>query len=314
MININQIDFDHDNDGTLETLAQGFDTNGDGIADNWQMQTDLDGDGIADQTNIIQELDTDGNGVIDNWEVQTDLDGDLIPDEIVYFQDTDLDGIPDTPYDNQDVSYNDDSIIGDPVDDMEHWHQQTYKDTCAITSQEFILDDLTGLDFSEDELRQEALDNGWYTDGGGTPLECIGNILESHGIPIEKEYGCTLEDLSDKLAQGEKVMVAIDADEIWNPNEIDLDEVLANAYGMPGQGVNHAVQVIGIDNSDPNNPMVILNDPGHPDGQGMTVPADQFINAWQDGDGYMVSTIGVASGETPDLGFEANTVGTINKN
>ncbi|ACK70842.1 conserved hypothetical protein [Gloeothece citriformis PCC 7424] len=270
------ISLDLDNDGIFETLAQEFDIDGDGIADTWQLSTDLDGDEIPDQTSIIHGIDTDGDGFLD---------------ETAYFQDTDLDGIPDTPYDTQDVSY-DNGMIGDPVDDMEHWHQQTYQDTCAIASQEFILDDLTGLDFSEDQLRQEAIDNGWYTAGGGTPLDCIGNLLESHGIPIEKEYGCTLEDLSDKLAQGEKVIVAIDADEIWYPDQPDQDDILANAFGMPGQGVNHAVQVIGIDNSNPDNPMVILNDPGCPNGQGTMIPAAQFVNAWEDSNNYMVSTTG----------------------
>jgi hypothetical protein len=31
-------------------------------------------------------------------------------------------------------------------------------------SQEFVLDDLTEHEFTEDELRQEVEDNGWYTE------------------------------------------------------------------------------------------------------------------------------------------------------
>ena len=300
---------DLDADGTLETLAQGFDTDGDGVADTWQLQTDSDGDGIADQTTVIQGIDTDGDGIPDTWQVQTDLNNDGIPDETAYFQDTDGEGIPDTPNDDQNVGSNDDSTIGDPADDMEHWHQQTHDDTCAVVSQEFILNELTGQNFGEDELQQEACDNGWYTPGGGTPLECMGNLLEAHGIPVERETGCSLQDISDKLANGEKVMVAIDAEEIWYPDQVDQDDALANAFGMPGQGVNHAVQVIGIDNSDPNNPMVILNDSGSPNGQGDMVPADRFVDAWDDSNNYMVSTTGVATGETPHLGLAEQSVG-----
>ena len=72
---------------------------------------------------------------------------------------------------------------------------------------------------------------------------------------------------------------------------IDSDKVLANVSGMPEQGANHAVQVIGIDNSDPDNPVVILNDPGHPNGQGVRVAADDFMDAWEDSDNFMVSTV-----------------------
>lgn len=304
MIDPNYANFDLDNDGIYETFAQGYDTDGDGITDTWTMETDLDGDGIADQTSVIHGLDTDGNGIIDTWEVSTDLNNDGILDETAYFQDTDRDGIPDTAYEPQEVSNNDDQIIGDPLEDIEHWHIQTYDDTCAVVSQEFILDELTGIDFEENELRQEALDNGWYTPGGGTPLECTGNLLEAHGIPVEKGYGCTLEDIAQKLEQGEKVIVGIDADEICNPTGYDEDDLIANAYGMPGQGANHAVQVIGIDTSDPNNPLVILNDPGRENGQGLMIPADEFLNAWEDSDHFMVATAingNTNIGETPNL-------------
>ncbi|MFP3787209.1 hypothetical protein, partial [Burkholderia sp. SIMBA_024] len=62
-----------------------------------------------------------------------------------------------------------------------------------------------------------------------------------------------------------------------------------NAF-MPGQDANHAVQVAAIDYSNPEQPIVILNDPGHPEGQGMRVPADEFVNAWNDSNNYMVAT------------------------
>ena len=292
---------DLDADGTLETLAQGFDTDGDGVADTWLLQTDSDGDEIADQTTFIQGIDTDGNGIIDTWEVQTDLDDNGIPDEIAYFQDTDDNGIPDTP--------NDDSIIGDPADDMEHWHEQTHGDTCAVVSQEFILNELLEKTLVKMNCNRKPVITAGTPPGAGTPLECMGNLLEAHGIPVERETGCSLQDISDKLANGEKVMVAIDSEEIWYPDQVDQDDALANAFGMPGQGVNHAVQVIGIDNSDPNNPMVILNDPGSRDGQGDMVPADRFVDAWDDSNNYMVSTTGVATGETPHLGLAEQSVG-----
>lgn len=198
--------------------------------------------------------------------------------------------MPDLP--NFDPSHAGPGIIGDPGGEMANWHQQTYDDTCAVVSQEFILESLTGQDFSEDELRQEAIDNGWYTPGGGTPVEHVGGLLEAHGVDVERTEGATLQDIADKLSQGEKVIVGLDADEIWMPGQDFVqDEILGDVGSIPGQGANHAVEVIGIDNSDPNHPMVILNDPGHPDGQGVMVPADEFVDAWNDSGNYMVYTV-----------------------
>ena len=323
---------DNNGDGVYETAIQGFDTDDDGQIDTWEMATDLDNDGFADQTSFMEGIDSDADGQIDTWAVSRDLDNDGIIDDVSIAQgfDTDNDGQFDTleiaadvdndgivdavaNYEMEDTSVGDgyawedseayleseeysisvdDNIVGNPESDLDNWHQQTYGDTCAIASQEFILDELTGQDFSEDELRQEAIDNGWYTPGGGTPMDCMGNLLEAHGIDVERRDSCTFEDLAEQLDQGQNVMVALDSDEIWNPGGFDTDDLLTDLVGMPGQGANHAVQVIGIDNSDSDNPMVILNDPGHPEGQGITVPAEQFIDAWEDSGQYMVYTTG----------------------
>jgi Peptidase_C39 like family len=187
-----------------------------------------------------------------------------------------------------------DPIVGEPEEDMEHWHMQEHDDTCAVVSQEYILEELTGEEFSEEELRQEAIDKGYYIPGGGTPCDDVGKLLEDHGIEVERTEGNTLEDLREKLEQGEKVIVGVDSDEIWYPNQSGEEDL--NEHGnIPGQDANHAVQVIGIDYSDPDNPVVILNDPGSPDGQGRRIPADEFMDAWEDSDCYMVATTGETS-------------------
>ncbi len=186
------------------------------------------------------------------------------------------------------------TLIGDPGGAMEHWHFQAGSDTCAVASQEFVLQELTGLDWSEDDLRQEAIDNGWYVPGGGTPLYHTGQLIEAHGFDVEQTFGATLDDLAGQLAQGHEVLVAVDADEIWTAGQNKmLDDLLSDTEGIPGQDANHAVQVIGIDRSDPGRPMVILNDPGHPNGRGLMVPAGEFLDAWQDSGQFMVHTTGL---------------------
>jgi len=175
---------------------------------------------------------------------------------------------------------------GDPAADMEHWHQQEEPDTCAIASQEFVLDSLTGQDFSEEQLREEAEANGWYTPGGGTPQADTGNLLEAHGLDVEREQGATIDELSSALADGEKVIVGVNAEKIWAPT---AGSGTVDEYpGIPGQGADHAVEVIGIEHDNPDGPIVVLNDPGHPDGRGMIVPLDEFEAAWQDSGDFAV--------------------------
>ena len=75
--------------------------------------------------------------------------------------------------------------------------------------------------------------------------------------------------------------MGIDADEMWEGGSDDF-------YG-PGMGANHAIQVIGVDHTDPENPMVIINDSGVANGQCVSVPADLFMDAWEDSDNFMVT-------------------------
>ncbi len=183
------------------------------------------------------------------------------------------------------------AVLGDPAEDMAQWHMQAHDDTCAIVSQEFILDSVLDHDFSEQELVDLAIENGWYTPGGGTTLPNMGRVMEHFNLEVDYKENCSLEDLSDKLENDEKIIVALDSDEIMNPG-MGEDEILASFYGIPGQGANHAVQVIGIDNTDTDNPQVIINDPGTPNGKGVMVSSTDFLGAWEDSNNYMVSTTG----------------------
>jgi hypothetical protein len=312
---------DSDGDGIYETTIQGFDTDGDGTLDNFEVSRDLDNDGIIDDVSIAQGFDTDGNGQIDTVDIAVDIDNDGVVDAVANYGGENT-GLADayTPQDSEvssdseEDSLNvDDDIIGDPENDLDDWQQQTYEDSCSVVAEQSILNELTGENFSEDELRQEAIDNGWLTPGGGTTIDSVGNLLEAHGVDVEQKTGCSFEDITEQLEQGQNVMVAIDSDEIWNPGGFDGDDLVSLIPGIPEQGANHVVQVIGIDNSDPDNPMVIINDPGHPEGQGMTVSADQFMNAWEDSNQYMVHTTGnaVQENESADLDFGDRDIGLL---
>lgn len=189
-------------------------------------------------------------------------------------------------------------VIGDPAREMTHWHQQEAPNSCAVAAQEFILDGFAGFDRTETQLSTEAQAAGWYTPEGGTPMAHVGKLLEVHGMQVERHHDATLDSLGEELASGGKVIVGVDSSELLNPGAHEPVEEIADALGMSGQGANHAVEVIGIDPSTPDGPMVVLNDPGYPDGRGVMVPAGAFDQAWADSGRAMFVATG-AEAPTP---------------
>ncbi|MFW6020303.1 MAG: C39 family peptidase [Bacteroidales bacterium] len=174
-------------------------------------------------------------------------------------------------------------IVGYPHNDIEQWHQQASQDTCAIVSQEYVIESFIDVDLTEDQLVDMAIEKGYYSPGGGTLPFDVGNIIEDFGIPVEKTDGNTFEDLIDKLSNNQKVIVGLDASEIWDNS---IDRQLEDLFGMPT--ANHAVQVIGYNSEDQT---VILNDPGIPEGKGFEVALSDFTQAWADSHNFMVATV-----------------------
>jgi hypothetical protein len=208
---------------------------------------------------------------------------------------------------NFDPAHSDGIVVGDPGHDLHCWHHQNRPDDCAVVAQQSVLESLTGKHFSEDGLCREALADGCYHPGGGTPGDHVGHVLEEHGIPIEHHYGGTVLDLSEKLSHGEKVIVAVNSHEIWMPDKGSiLSQTLGEYTGIPGQRPDHAVVVTGIvyPKSDPLHPQVVLNDSGTSSGRGMMVPLEQFEKAWAASDHYMVATaVHGKSGVSENFGY-----------
>lgn len=178
-----------------------------------------------------------------------------------------------------DLNLNDFSgIIGTPYNPV----QQAYEDTCAIKSQQLILNEF-GVAVTEDQLVQYSVQHGWYT-GNGTQMSDVGRLLVDAGIPCTQTIDANVYDLVNELSQGHKVIVAVDSGELWENSFFDTLKDL-----FVGGTPDHALIVAGIDLTDPENPMVILTDPGtgeaaHP------YPLDQFMDAWGDSQNFMVST------------------------
>lgn len=167
--------------------------------------------------------------------------------------------------------------------------QQTYSDTCAIKSQQLILNEF-GIPCTEDQLVRFSYEHGWYKgDNSGTLLPDVGNLLEEAGIPCTRQANANVFNLVSELSQGHKIIVGVDADELWNNKTlIGKFQNWFNDF-FHGDTPNHALIVAGIDTTDPNNIQVIVTDPGNGD-RYKAYPFEQFMDAWSDASCYMVST------------------------
>ncbi len=281
---------DTDGDGRMDTLLQMYDDDSDGNLDMVRMNLDIDGDGVADSVYEEQYVDTDGDGMADTLIRQIDSDGDGTYEALeIYDVDEDtgaltlmtLDGdlggngvtVDELGHFDPD-SADPDDVIGDPGRAMEQWECQGNTGRCALYAQKFVIEELTGREIDIEELADLAEENGWFTEEGGTPTLNMNKVLDYYGVDNDMTFNNDMDDIVRCLGSGGKVIVSIDADEIWYGETDDMFDPTDNA--------NHAVEVIGIDNSDPDHPMVILNDSGHEGGCGEMVPLDTFVDAWED--------------------------------
>lgn len=159
---------------------------------------------------------------------------------------------------------------------------QSYPDTCAIKSQQLILNDF-GIECTEDDLVQYSAEHGWYN-GNGTRLGDIGNLLEDAGIHCSRQCDANVFNLISELSQGHKVIVGVDSGELWGNRFI---EWLRDFF--LGVTPDHALLVTNIDTSDPGNIKVVVTDPGTGEA-GKAYPLDQFMDAWSDASCFMCST------------------------
>ena len=158
-------------------------------------------------------------------------------------------------------------------------------DTCAIRSQETIIEQFTHKHIDEAELIREAEDHGWYRPGEGTRLQDIGKLLELHGVAIRRYVESNVIQLAQELAAGHKVILAVNAEELWAGSS-ELAEILdATGDNKP----NHAVVVTGINTRDPYDLRVIVNDPATGEAE-RGYPLGQFLDAWKDSHFAMVAT------------------------
>ncbi len=175
------------------------------------------------------------------------------------------------------IEENETVIVGDYEEAMEHWHRQLENESCVITQEISVAEQLLGEDLSEEQMLEFSKQMGWY-DGARVSEGDCGKLLEYMGLEVEKAENLDMNDLVQELESGGKVICGVNVDILYNPELFDL----------PGERANHVVQVIGIDMTDPENVKVILNDSGISDGRGVVVDADTFMKAWKTSDNFAV--------------------------
>ena len=174
--------------------------------------------------------------------------------------------------------------IGTPVEDaMSAPGPQERADSCAIRAQQHVLS-MYGINVSETDLVNDAIEHGEY--GGshdGTALDDVGNLLERNGLEIHKYEGATLAHLIAELAQGHKIIVGIDADEVIASSM--HERMVEKAKDIVLERPNHAVVVSNVD---PDTLDVDIVDPA--DGKLHRIPARVYMDSWRDSGCFMVAT------------------------
>lgn len=174
--------------------------------------------------------------------------------------------------------------ISDPV-----FVQQPDDHSCALRSQQIVLRDF-GIDIPFKDLEQIALDNGVYSNEGTYTYD-IGKVLQLAGVGMHQTIGNSVDDLINELAQGHRVIVSVDAYELWHNNT--MAEKMRNWFkdAIGNQGGNHALIVAGIeiDPNHPKNSKAILTDPGAGHLR-IEYPMEQFKGAWGDSNCFMAAT------------------------
>lgn len=173
--------------------------------------------------------------------------------------------------------------VKDPV-----YIQQPDDHSCALRSQQIVLRDF-GIDIPFEKLEQLALSNGVYSDQGTYTYD-IGKVLQIAGVDMHQVQGSTFMDLTNELAQGHRVIVSVDANELWYTDPMSkLKNWFEDAIGR--QGGNHALIVAGVEvNPENHNDVkVVLTDPGAGHLR-VEYPLDQFMDAWKDSKCFMAAT------------------------
>ena len=149
---------------------------------------------------------------------------------------------------------------------------------CCLECEKYILRRLD-IEFNEDQLLQNAIQNGWQKEKG-TALHNVGRHLENKGLLVTRQYNASMEDIATALKENECVIVAVDGGELLGNR---ADEIIEDL--VIGQIPDHTVVVLSLDER---SNTITLFDPNSSNADD-TYPIEQFKDAWNDSKNYLVT-------------------------
>lgn len=143
---------------------------------------------------------------------------------------------------------------------------------CSVLCEAKILQ-RRGVEFDINLLLTSARNHNWLKPGG-TPLHCIGRLLEEEKLMVTRQYDATIKDIEEALDRDNDVIAVVDSDKLY-PDQIDNED-------LP----NHAILVLDIDSLEET---IKIYDP-QKDSQ-FTIQSNLFENAWHESRNYMVRVL-----------------------
>lgn len=183
------------------------------------------------------------------------------------------------------------NIIGE--DQSDYFQPQMSSFDCAVAAQVSIINQFLPSSIPLEEGLYVSAENGWTTTEGTDPSN-MGRLMDAYDIPVHQVHDASIEQLASELQAGHRVIVGVNSDELWDTGASgDFWNWFIEVFGLDSAEftpANHAVVVTGIDMSDKDNPMVIVNDSGDPDGESREYPLRDFMDAWENSGFHYVAT------------------------
>jgi hypothetical protein len=193
------------------------------------------------------------------------------------------------------------AMYGDPEAAAQYWQPQHY-DNCGLMAVADVIGQLTGYLPTEEEIIAVAMQTPSVVHPGSLyiPPENLSEpntgqgILDMDAVVLLEHYQIDgiltsepaaaedrnlpdtgLDAMAEYLAEGHKIIAAVDADIIWGQD---------NGSDVAG----HLLVVTGIDTT---RGVVHLNDSGNDDGRNDQVTTETFTEAWATSDETMIVTV-----------------------
>lgn len=184
----------------------------------------------------------------------------------------------------------DDGVYGNANAWNDNWFFQEYDGYCGPSAAAQVIAEYTGLEITDPEtMMDKAMDMGlMYNDDPtqGMTLPNLEILLDANGVPSHIEES-SMDDLKQRLDAGYGVIAMVDSGEIWYEGTYEEETVEDDTP-------DHVLVVAGIDE---NRGVVILSDPGNPNGSQYEVSIETFEDAWADSGNLMLT----ADEPDPDL-------------